>query len=93
MQVVNSPDTGSFKQRLTKEWSTLGARELLVWIGITFCMGMLGRARASHHWCEEDEGLLDPIIHSSMRKNRYNAITSNLSFAPRGAASGWNKIS
>ena len=28
-----------------------------------------------------------------MRKNRYNAITSNLSFAPRGAASGWNKIS
>jgi len=27
-----------------------------------------------------------------MHENRYNAITANLSFAPRGAAGGWDKI-
>lgn len=75
-----------------KDWSPLSAAELLVWIGITYRMGTLGRARAGHYWCDVD-GLHDGIIGSSMRKNRYNAITANLSFAPRGSPSGWAKIS
>ena len=91
-QVLNSPVAGSFKQRRAKDWTTLSAGELLVWIGITLRMGTLGRARASHYWCEVD-GLSDSTISSSMLKNRYKVITANLSFAPRGSPSGWAKIS
>lgn len=83
---------GSFKERRAKEWSTLSAAELMVWMGITYRMGTLGRARVAHHWCGVS-GLHDPTISSAMHKNRYNAITANLSFAPRGTASGWAKIS
>ena len=63
-----------------------------MWIGITLRMGTLGRARAGHYWSDTD-GLFDSTIKSSMYKNRYNAIAANLSFAPRGAPSGWAKIS
>ena len=31
-------------------------------------------------------------IQNAMKENRYMSITANLSFAPRGAASGWEKI-
>ena len=91
-QVVKSPVTGSFKQRRSKVWRDLSAGELLVWMGITLRMGTLGRARAGHYWCNVD-GLHDDTIGASMSKNRYNAITANLSFAPRGSPTGWAKIS
>ena len=91
MQVTKPYTSGSFRERRAKDWKPLSAGELLVWIGITIRMGSLGRARASHHWCREHD-LYDADISSSMTKNRYNTITSNLSFAPRGTASGWAKI-
>ena len=62
-----------------------------MWIGITFKMGTLGRARAGHYWMNDDD-FGNETIKSAMLKNRYNAITANLSFAPRGAAGGWDKI-
>ena len=92
MQVVSDPVRGSFKERRAKDWKPLSAGELLVWIGITLRMGTLGRPRACHHWCGVD-GLHDEFIASSMHKNRYKYITANLSFAPRGTAPGWAKIS
>ena len=91
-QVVKNVQPNSFRERRAKDWKPLSAGELLVWIGITIRMGTLGRARASHYWCRVD-GLHDETIGSTMLKNRYNAITSNLSFAPRGTGSGWAKIS
>ena len=63
-----------------------------MWIGITLKMGTLGHARASHYW-SQDEDFGNNIIKASMKENRYVAITANLSFAPRGTASGWPKIS
>ena len=89
---MKSQVPGSFKARRAKDWTTLTSGELLVWIGITFRMGTLGRARAGHYWCGVN-GLHDDTINDAMLKNRYNAIASNLSFAPRGTASGWAKIS
>ena len=63
-----------------------------MWIGITLKMGTLGRARASHYW-SKDGDFGNDVIKASMKENRYAAITANLSFAPRGTASGWPKIS
>ena len=79
-----------------KDWVPLTAGELLVWIGITMKMGTLGRARASHYWCSDKDcgdDFGNPKIKSSMVQSRYDDITANLSFAPRGTASGWAKIS
>ena len=82
---------GSFTEQRCKEWSHLGPGELLVWMGITFKMGTIGRSRASHYWSTDDD-FGNEIIRSSMHKNRYNAIAANLSYAPRGAPGGWGKI-
>ena len=82
----------SFRGQRCKDWTTLGVGELLVWIGITYKMGTLGRARAGHYW-SSDPDFGNDFIRSVMGKNRYNAITSNLSFAARGTANGWAKIS
>jgi hypothetical protein len=60
-------------------------------MGITLKMGTLGKPRASHYWSTDDDFGND-VIRSSMKENRYMEITSNLSFAPRGTASGWPKI-
>ena len=60
-------------------------------MGITFKMGTLGKSRASHYWSKDDDFGND-VIRTSMKENRYMAITANLSFAPRGTANGWAKI-
>ena len=90
--MVNSARDGSFKQRRRKGWRTLTSGELMVWLGITLKMGTLGRNRMAHYWSKED-GFGDDKIRSCMTKNRYAEIASMLSFAPRGARGGWNKIS
>ena len=41
----------------------------------------------------DDDDFGNNIIRASMLHNRYVAITSNLSFAPRGTRCGWAKIS
>ena len=83
--------SNSFKEPRIKGWRHLCVGELLVWIGITIKMGVLGRARASHYWSKSDD-FGSTTIGCSMKKNRYNQIAANLSFAPRGAAKGWEKI-
>ena len=90
--MVNSARDGSFKQRRRKGWRTLTSGELMVWLGITLKMGTLGRNRMAHYWSKED-GFGDDKIRSCMTKNRYAEIAAMLSFAPRGARGGWNKIS
>ena len=84
MQVHNTPVTGSFMDQRAKNWKPLGAGKLIVWMGITYKMGSLGRARASHYWMMDDDFGCDSI-RSAMVRNRYMAITANLSFAPRGS--------
>ena len=91
LQVSNTRVPGSFKSPRSKDWTTLTAGELLVWIGITMKMGTLGRARVSHYWNSHDD-FHNATISSSMTMNRYVAITGNLSFAARGTDSGWVKI-
>lgn len=90
-QVHNVPVPGSIRQQRIKDWQTLTAAELLVWIGITLKIGCLGCSRVCHYWSEVNDFGND-IIRASMRLNRYRAITSNLTFAPRGTANGWAKI-
>lgn len=90
--MIKTPEPGSFYEQRSKGWVKLTAPELLVWIGITLKMGTLGRPRASHYW-SQDEDFGNNIIKASMKENRYAAITANLSFAPRGTACGWAKIS
>ena len=89
MSNTRVPD--SFKARRAKDWTTLSAGELLVWIGISMKMGTLGCARVSHCWSSHDD-FGNAAIKACMTMNRYVAITANLSFAPRGTGSGWDKI-
>ena len=63
-----------------------------MWIGISFKIGCLGRSRVTHYWSKVD-GFGDTTIRSTMKLNRYREIASNLTFAPRGTAGGWAKIS
>ena len=91
MQVHNTPVEGSFREQRIKDWKPLGVGELLVWMGITYKMGTLGRARAGHYWMMDDD-FGSKTIRAAMHKNRYNSITSMLSFAPRGTPGGWAKI-
>ena len=91
LQVSNKPTTNSVKASRSKGWTKLTVGELLVWIGITMKMGTLGRPRAFHYWSTELD-FANEVIRSSMKFDRYIAITANLCFAPRGTPSGWPKI-
>ena len=90
-QVGDGSQSGSFREQRIKGWRHLCVGELLVWIGITIKMGTLGRCRAAHYWSSVD-GFGDGAIKATMKKNRYNEITGNLAFAPRGTPGGWAKI-
>lgn len=72
-------------------WKPLWPGELLVFIGITFKMGVLWRPRVRHYWSKR-VGFADPIIKSSMTGKRYQQIYANLTFAIPGTASGYAKI-
>ena len=94
MKVSKTWKPGSVLEPRAKNWFPVTAPELLVWIGVTLKMGTLGRPRASHYWCSDPKNDFDnDVIKCSMKENRYAAITSNLSFVPRGTSSGWPKIS
>ena len=81
------------KPRLSK-WKRkhkLTAGELLVWIGIRIRMGVLNKKRVCHYWSKMP-GVGDPIIANAMKQDRFNCITSALSFARPNASSGWSKF-
>ena len=57
MQVLKHATPDTFKEQRAKDWEPLTAAELLVWIGITYKMGTLGKSRAAHYWSlDEDFG-------------------------------------
>ena len=80
------------KPRLSRWKYDLTVGELIVWIGIRVRMGLLNKKRSSHYWSPLP-GVGDPVIRQAMLQERFNMITSALSFAPLGTKSGWAKFS
>ena len=68
------------------------AGELLVWIGIRIRIGVLNKKRVSHYWSKMD-GVGDPVIRNTMKEERFNCVTSALSFSRPTTLSGWPKVS
>ena len=80
------------REQRCKMWRTpLGLFEFIVYLGIIIKMGNLRRARACHLWSSRP-GFNDPVISSSMLLERFQQVTSHLSFAAPGSASGHAKI-
>ena len=68
------------KPRLSNWQRPLTAAELLVWIGIRFRMGVMGKQRVSHYWSNRP-GHGDPIIRSVMTKNRFLQVYHMYTFS------------